>query len=178
MSSISFPRLARASGELLMSLCGGEAEQMVAEIGYGPCAGFLVNTGQSHVLPKQHMPAGEGSTRPSQKIVDPITGKSLPSFEDMKKQDMKDGVEEMTEEEKEAEAERLFTLFDRMEKNGIVKLGHHPIQQAVESGKIQDLDEEFASMQASKELEEDKEVETTVEREMKAFREKNKRRNF
>lgn len=39
----------------------------------------------------------------------------------------------MTDEEKEAEAERLFVLFDRLERSG---LGVNPIRQAQREGKF------------------------------------------
>ena len=55
----------------------------------------------------------------------------------------------MTDEEKEREAERLFVLFQRMEKNPAVSLGtddgkgaaRNPVREAVESGKYAGLDE-------------------------------------
>jgi len=39
----------------------------------------------------------------------------------------------MTDEEKEAEAERLFVLFDRLERAG---MGVNPIRQAHEKGRL------------------------------------------
>jgi hypothetical protein len=41
--------------------------------------------------------------------------------------------EEMTEDEKEQEAERLFVLFDRLEKNGVIKVCN-PIREAASRG--------------------------------------------
>lgn len=41
--------------------------------------------------------------------------------------------EEMTDEEKEAEAERLFVLFDRLEHAG---MGVNPIRQAQKEGRL------------------------------------------
>lgn len=41
----------------------------------------------------------------------------------------------MTDEEKEREAERLFVLFDRLEKNGVLKV-RNPIRDAVERGEF------------------------------------------
>ena len=46
----------------------------------------------------------------------------------------------MTDEEKLAEAERLFVLFDRMAKTGVMKVDN-PIRKAQESGRFQELDD-------------------------------------
>lgn len=43
---------------------------------------------------------------------------------------------EMTEEEKEREAERLFVLFDRLERRGMVV---NPIRKAMEEGKLENI---------------------------------------
>lgn len=45
----------------------------------------------------------------------------------------------MTPEEKQREAERLFVLFDRLEKTGVVKMGSNPVQQAREEGRLEEL---------------------------------------
>jgi len=39
----------------------------------------------------------------------------------------------MTDEEKEREAEKLFVLFDRLEKTGMVR---NPIRKAIHEGKL------------------------------------------
>ncbi len=42
----------------------------------------------------------------------------------------------MTEEEKEREAEKLFVLFDRLEKSGAIPKESNPIRQAIQKGKL------------------------------------------
>jgi hypothetical protein len=42
------------------------------------------------------------------------------------------GADEMTEEEREAEAERLFALFDRLERTGALPPERNPIRQAIQ----------------------------------------------
>jgi hypothetical protein len=42
----------------------------------------------------------------------------------------------MTDEEKQREAEKLFVLFDRMERMGMAK---NPIREAFQSGKFENL---------------------------------------
>lgn len=170
MSSVTYPRLSRASGELLLATCGGHVARMTAEIGYGPCAGFLVSIGQGHALPKGTHGAETSSAKAPQQVIDPITGKALPSAEELARQNAEAGLVEMSEEEKEAEAERLFGLFDRLERTGIVKVAHHPMQQAVDSGSIKEMEENEAKEEAQRRAQEEKDLETTVEREMKQYR--------
>lgn len=42
-------------------------------------------------------------------------------------------MEEMTEEEKEAEAEKLFYLFDRLEKSGALSPNQNPVRRAMQN---------------------------------------------
>jgi len=42
----------------------------------------------------------------------------------------------MTDEEKEREAEKLFVLFDRLEKSGAIQPDQNTIRKAVEQGKL------------------------------------------
>lgn len=43
---------------------------------------------------------------------------------------------EMTDEEKEREAEKLFVLFDRLERSGAIPPEQNPIRLAVKQGKF------------------------------------------
>ena len=45
---------------------------------------------------------------------------------------------EMTQEEKEREAERLFVLFERLKKTGVVNV-RNPVEEAYRSGRIEEL---------------------------------------
>lgn len=42
----------------------------------------------------------------------------------------------MTDEEKEQEAEKLFVLFERLEKMGAMPPGRNPIRRAMQEGKL------------------------------------------
>lgn len=42
---------------------------------------------------------------------------------------------QMTDEEKEREAEKLFVLFDRLERSGAIDPNQNPIRKAIASGK-------------------------------------------
>lgn len=157
MSSVTLPRLARASGELLLSLCEGNAKQMTETIGYGPCAGFLMNTGLASALP-----SGTTSTSgPDGRAVDPITGEYEPTEEER----AMDEINRMTEEEKEAEAERLFVLFDRLNKTGVVQV-RHPMEKAREEGRFEQIEKRTEQEERKRVEKEEEEAEREVGREM------------
>ncbi|TKY87049.1 hypothetical protein EX895_003726 [Sporisorium graminicola] len=160
MSSVTLSRPARASGELLLSLCNGDAKQMTEVIGYGPCAGFLMNTGLASALPSGVAPADSNG-----RTVDPITGEYEPTEEEK----AMDEINRMTEEEKEAEAERLFVLFDRMNKTGVMQV-RHPMAAAHESGRFEEIDAKAEADEKARLEKEDEEAEREVEREMAAHR--------
>jgi hypothetical protein len=42
----------------------------------------------------------------------------------------------MTEEEKEREAEKLFVLFDRLERTGVLPPSQNPYRKAIQQGKM------------------------------------------
>lgn len=85
----------------------------------------------------------------------PITG--LEQAEDEPKSTMAD----MTDEEKEREAERMMALFDRMERNPAMQLVENPMKEAVRSGKI----EEWEKSEDERELQRIREQEAADEAE-------------
>ena len=105
------------------------------QIGYGNAAGFLYNKGI-------FAPPEVASTTSGEQIdgsINPITG-------------MVDGPKEpipdMTDEEKEREAEKLFVLFDRLEKAGGME---NPIRKALREGKL----EKYSSISTAREDEDE-----------------------
>jgi len=66
-------------------------------------------------------------TTPSGEAINPITGTTF--------QPKPEGPE-MTQEEKEREAEKLFVLFDRLERNGAIAPDQNPIRKAIHEGKL------------------------------------------
>lgn len=109
------PCLRESVASLLFELSDKDAASFVRNVGYGFAAGFLM----THDLP---VPAsategwstgsdggdlGEKLTNVDGKEINPVTGQ----IRDMEPE--AEG-EEMTEEEKEREAERLFVLFERL----------------------------------------------------------------
>jgi Guanine nucleotide exchange factor synembryn len=95
------------------------AAKLTAQIGYGNAAGFLFNKGMMAPPGEAHDANGV--------LLNPITGTNVqPRPADV----------EMSEEEKEREAERLFVLFDRLERSG---MGVNPVRKAQQEGKFENL---------------------------------------
>lgn len=101
------PQLRDAISHLLFEMSDKDASVFVENVGYGFASGFLF---QNNIPVPDSVAGGAGgssggdndSTRP----VNPITGQYLD-------QETGPEVPEMTDEEKEREAERLFVLFER-----------------------------------------------------------------
>ncbi|KAB5592733.1 Synembryn-A [Ceratobasidium theobromae] len=116
MTSVYYPTLKDGIGEMLYTICGSDGPALSAAIGYGNAAGFLYNRGI--MAPPPGSSAGDD--------VNPITGtREVPSGPPLA---------DMSDEEKQREAERLFVLFERMERMGMAK---NPIREAFHSGKFQ-----------------------------------------
>ena len=109
----STPQVRESISSLLFELSGKDARSFVQNVGYGFASGFLF---QHNVpIPENALEAwstsGSESSHPrasqdSYKPINPITGQTLetePLIEEP----------EMSQEEKEREAERLFVLFER-----------------------------------------------------------------
>jgi hypothetical protein len=97
--------------------------QLSAQIGYGNAAGYLFNRGILSAPPPKTGDAS-GADSAFGAGINPITG--------AKEREVDPGPE-MTDEEKEREAEKLFVLFDRLEKTGMVQ---NPIRKAIQEGKV------------------------------------------
>jgi hypothetical protein len=102
------PQFRIAIAHLYFDLSGKDAAQFIENVGYGYASGFLFENQIN--IPEGAMQGGESGKGSSsggvRKPVNPITGQLL---EEEKFPDLP----EMTMEEKEREAERLFVLFER-----------------------------------------------------------------
>ena len=100
---------------------------LASYVGYGNVAGFLFNKGIMSAPPP---PAGSSASAPTTTAngtpINPITGVAEKPATPI----------EMTDEEKEREAEKLFVLFDRLEKTGAIPKESNPIRQAIQRGKL------------------------------------------
>lgn len=99
------PSLREGISALMFELSGSNASDFVRNVGYGFAAGFLM----SHDMAIPESANEAYSTNGSKEFsssVNPVTGQRFEA-------EPQDTLPEMTQEEKEREAERLFVLFER-----------------------------------------------------------------
>lgn len=96
---------------------------LVDAIGYGYASGYLF----SHNIPVPPNLQNGGE----REDINPITGQRLDA-------EPIPELSEMTDEEKEREAERLFVLFERMRNLGVGV--ENPVRTAQQNGKFEELD--------------------------------------
>ncbi|MCJ1455018.1 hypothetical protein MMC28_005372 [Mycoblastus sanguinarius] len=122
-------QLREGVSSLLFELSSKNATTFVRNVGYGFAAGFLM----THNLP---MPSGEDLgekiTIVGGREINPITGQ-------MKDMEPRDNGPEMTDEEKEREAERLFVLFERLKATGVMEVVN-PVEQAAREGRFEEVE--------------------------------------
>ncbi|PGH28026.1 hypothetical protein AJ80_00281 [Polytolypa hystricis UAMH7299] len=126
------PKLRENISSLMFELSGSDATDFVNNVGYGFAAGFLM----SHDLQVPETATEAYSTNaksggPSVPV-NPITGQRLDA-------ESQETAVEMTDEEKEREAERLFVLFERLRATGVMTM-ENPVRTAVEEGRFEELD--------------------------------------
>ncbi|KIV77541.1 hypothetical protein PV11_09331 [Exophiala sideris] len=128
-TSAGLLNLSEAISGLMFELSDKDASQYVHNVGYGYAAGYLM----THKIPipesaKKGQYTGESSR---QVPVNPVTGQRLDA------EPISD-LPQMTDEEKEREAERLFVLFERLKATGVVDV-KNPVQQARDEGRFEEL---------------------------------------
>ncbi|KAK4506332.1 hypothetical protein PRZ48_000062 [Zasmidium cellare] len=132
--SPNLPTLRENISGLLFELSDKDATKFVKNIGYGFASGFLMS--HNIEIPSNAMEASSISSDDAEPGADvnPVTGQRYEAED----RDARPG-EEMTEEEKEREAERLFVLFERLKATGVVDV-KNPVQQAIDDGRFEELD--------------------------------------
>ena len=128
------PQLRDGVSSLLFELSEKDAATFIRNVGYGYAAGYLM----THKIP---LPAGSRDgdvgarmTNVDGQDINPITGQRR----DMEPPDP--GLE-MTDEEKEREAERLFVLFERLKATGVMNVAN-PVEQAVREGRFEEIQDD------------------------------------
>ncbi|KAF2262682.1 hypothetical protein CC78DRAFT_534560 [Lojkania enalia] len=126
------PNLRGSISAMMFELSGKDASKFVHNVGYGFASGFLMSNNIQ--MPENAMEAHATADSKNAIPVNPITGQRL---------DMEEPVEgpPMSQEEKEREAERLFVLFERLKATGVVDV-KNPVEEAYQSGRIQELPDE------------------------------------
>ncbi|KAJ3860617.1 guanine nucleotide exchange factor [Lentinula novae-zelandiae] len=109
LGSVYHLRLKATVGEMLYAACDCDPSILSSLIGYGHVAGFLFNKG---ILSAPPPPSNDPHS--SQRVVNPITG----TYDTMPPGGLNSHIAEMTEEEKEIEMDKLFVLFDRLDRSG------------------------------------------------------------
>ncbi|KAL2061123.1 hypothetical protein VTL71DRAFT_7396 [Oculimacula yallundae] len=134
------PQVRESVSAMFFELSAKDAKIFVQNVGYGFASGFLF---QHNVpIPENALEAWSTSSessnaRASQDSkdfagrVNPITGQFLDMEETPE-------VEEMTQDEKEREAEKLFVLFERLKKTGIMNV-QNPVEKAFHEGRFEEL---------------------------------------
>ena len=168
MSSILLPNTAFGVGEFIYNLCDRSPEKLVRTIGYGNASGFLQN--RQELIPPPPVEddetagttttSGDGARTSSPRIrINPITG----AYD----QKQPEGPP-MTEEDKEREAERLYTLFERMAHTGVIST-ENPVNRAKQEGRLEETTEDREA-ELERIRREEEELEQEVERDLKEWR--------
>ena len=118
--------LREAVSSLMFELSRKDASVFIRNVGYGFAVGYLV----SHDLPVP-VDASTDGNRHDDVPINPVTGQRLD------KEPVGESPE-MTDEQKEQEAERLFVLFERLRATGVVNV-QNPVRQAVEEGRFEEI---------------------------------------
>lgn len=121
----------QATGDLLYALLRGNLSRLIYHFGYGPLAGYLYARGILEIPPllirENEVKFGDSSDEELIKAgvldeIDLVTGqwrKMRKNYED----ELPDStMSMMTEEEKRVETKNLLDLFERLEKNGIIRM--------------------------------------------------------
>ncbi|KIW42273.1 uncharacterized protein PV06_05836 [Exophiala oligosperma] len=139
-TSTGLTNLSEAISGLMFELSDKDASQYVHNIGYGYAAGYLMThkipipeNVKTTTTPQQGGSIGRHEDGESSRTVpvNPITGQRLDAETPVQ-------VPEMSREEAEREAERLFVLFERLKATGVANVTN-PVQQAMEEGRLQEL---------------------------------------
>ncbi|KAI8918825.1 guanine nucleotide exchange factor synembryn-domain-containing protein [Entophlyctis helioformis] len=123
MTSVTLLNIRECVFELFLAICEQNTGRLVSYVGYGHAAGFLMSRGLLNAnggVAGAAAPAhghGQGHSQSGSDVdINPITG------ELRSKEERPDPFAGMSEEEKEAEAEKLFVLFDRLNKTGVIQV--------------------------------------------------------
>ncbi|KAI4846885.1 hypothetical protein E4T45_07041 [Aureobasidium sp. EXF-8846] len=121
--SPSLMNLRESISALFFELSDGNPTTFIHNIGYGYAAGFL-STHKIEVPETMMQADAQGAD------INPVTGQRLAAEST--------SIEpEMTDEEKEREAERLYVLFERLRATGVVNV-ENPVHQAMREGRFDD----------------------------------------
>jgi hypothetical protein len=121
--------LTEAISGLMFELSDKDAGEYVKNVGYGYAAGYLM----THKIPiPDSARTGTGAVEGDNDTpINPITGQRLDREPPVR-------VPNMTQAEKEREAERLFVLFERLKATGVANV-KNPVELARDQGRFEEL---------------------------------------
>ncbi|KAI6249252.1 hypothetical protein HI914_02510 [Erysiphe necator] len=137
LSNPMTPKLRESVSNLLFELSGKDAGKLIHNIGYGFASGFICNHDipvPENLLETSDISQGHSDENLVNEI-NPVTGQLLEEEE-------KINIKDMTDEEKEREAEKLFVLFERLKKNGVISV-KNPMELYQNSGKFEELKDDL-----------------------------------
>ena len=124
------PQMREGVSSLLFELSSKNAGTFVRNVGYGYAAGYLM----SHKVELSELSLGEDLgakvTSVDGQDINPVTGQK-------RAMEPPDPGLNMTDEEKEQEAERLFVLFERLKATGVMDVTN-PVEQAIREGRFEE----------------------------------------
>ncbi|KAE8445986.1 hypothetical protein EG329_012625 [Mollisiaceae sp. DMI_Dod_QoI] len=147
-SNPTTPQVRESISSLLFELSGKDAKNFVQNVGYGFASGFLFQ----HNVPvpenaleawstsdseSSHARASQDSKQDLTARINPVTGQFLENEDKIE-------MPEMTNEEKEREAEKLFVLFERLKKTGVMNV-KNPVETALNEGRFLELEDDAES---------------------------------
>ncbi|KAI9885001.1 MAG: hypothetical protein M1823_003203 [Watsoniomyces obsoletus] len=129
------PSMRENISSLFFELSDKDATSFVHNVGFGFASGFLLT--HNVPIPENAMEAwsnghaanGENAAP----AINPVTGQRLDA-------EAPDNRPPMTEDEKEREAERLFVLFERLKKTGVVDV-KNPVEAALHEGRFEEIED-------------------------------------
>ncbi|KAI2604607.1 guanine nucleotide exchange factor [Hypoxylon sp. NC1633] len=127
------PQFRETISNLFFDMSDKDASTFVENVGYGFASGFLFN--RNMPIPQNASEAFSNGRGEPDRPVNPITGQFLDA-------ERHPEVPEMTEAEREREAERLFVLFERLRANGIIS-AENPVRTAVQEGRFEELPDDY-----------------------------------
>ena len=128
------PQLKEGLSSLLFELSDKDAGTYIRNVGYGYAAGYLMS--HKIAFPEDSLKEDVGAkmTTVGGEDINPVTGQK-------RAMEPPDPSLDMTDEEKEREAERLFVLFERLKATGVMNVAN-PIEQAAREGRFEEVHEE------------------------------------
>jgi Guanine nucleotide exchange factor synembryn len=124
VTSAFTPTLHESIFSLMFQLVHSSPTALIDAIGYGYASGFLF----SHNIP---VPSNLQNPQTGRADINPVTGQRLDAEPNL-------DLVQMTDEEKEHEAERLFVLFERLRGLGVGV--ENPVRTAQQSGRFEEME--------------------------------------